>query len=207
MLPGFDVSHYQGTVDFKLAAKSEKFVFVKSTDGAENVDPFVKVNLSKATDAGLYLGAYHFYRPLEDTPAQADNFCMKVKGFKVLPALDIEPTASEKNPDESWNDFPIENRILEALQWLQLVERNLGRTPILYATRYFLDTFIGKFDALGKYPLWIAHYAPTPGPIPSPWNSWSFWQYSETGAVPGVNGNVDQDWFLGGEDDLKALYD
>jgi GH25 family lysozyme M1 (1,4-beta-N-acetylmuramidase) len=59
-------------------------------------------------------------------------------------------------------------------------------------------------DNLGA-PLWIASYTQSPR-IPAAWPSgWSFWQYSSTGSVPGISGNVDTDYFQGTRDALLAL--
>ena len=38
--------------------------------------------------------------------------------------------------------------------------------------------------------------------LPSPWTTWTFWQYSATGTVPGISGAMDLDRFDG---DLAAL--
>jgi len=39
------------------------------------------------------------------------------------------------------------------------------------------------------------------------WDAWTFWQYSETGSVPGISGSVDLDYFNGSLSDLEALTD
>jgi lysozyme len=33
--------------------------------------------------------------------------------------------------------------------------------------------------------------------IPAGWTTWAFWQYSESGSVPGIQGPVDLDVFNG----------
>jgi LysM repeat protein len=37
------------------------------------------------------------------------------------------------------------------------------------------------------------------------WDAWTFWQYSESGSVPGISGSVDLDYFNGTLSDLEAL--
>ena len=46
-----------------------------------------------------------------------------------------------------------------------------------------------------QYSLWVAQYgvdAPSDSVI---WDTWAGWQYSDTGSVPGISGNVDLDYF------------
>ena len=52
----------------------------------------------------------------------------------------------------------------------------------------------GGFDT--RSDLWVANWgvsSPAPPPI---WKSWTFWQYSASGSVPGINGSpgVDVSW-------------
>ena len=44
---------------------------------------------------------------------------------------------------------------------------------------------------LGQYPLWLARYADIPGFLPGGWRTWSFWQFTAKGRVPGIDGEVD----------------
>ena len=54
-------------------------------------------------------------------------------------------------------------------------------------------------EQLGTRVLWLADYVANPA-VPEPWQAWSCWQYSDGSVnggtpVPGVAGNVDQNWF------------
>jgi hypothetical protein len=54
--------------------------------------------------------------------------------------------------------------------------------------------------------LWHAQYTSASCPtISDYWSDWAFWQFSSTGSVPGIGGNVDTNRFNGTEDDLRAL--
>ncbi len=78
--------------------------------------------------------------------------------------------------------------------WLEAVEKATLMRPIIY-------TYPGFWDNLGTkrfadYPLWIAHYTTAEEPwVPGGWKTWTFWQYSDTGTVSGVSGNVDTNIF------------
>jgi len=61
---GFDISHYQGTVNFAGAYSSgARFVIIKATEGTTYQDPNFSSNYGGATNAGLIRGGYHFARP------------------------------------------------------------------------------------------------------------------------------------------------
>ena len=78
MLPGIDVSHWQGSIDWTAVASSGvRFAIAKSTDGREYVDATYLTNKAGAEANGIVFGAYHFARPdasADDAIAEADHF-------------------------------------------------------------------------------------------------------------------------------------
>lgn len=96
-VPGFDVSHYQGSVNMKTqAGKGAKFVIIKATEGTTYTDTGFSANYKSATSAGLIRGGYHFAHPDSSSGAAQANFFLKNGGGwsndgKTLPGmLDIE---------------------------------------------------------------------------------------------------------------------
>src|SRR5215210_3716494 len=74
-VPGIDVSHWQGTINWASAAAGKQFAFTKATEGTTYVDPTVATNTSGAQNAGLLTGVYHFAHPDTDTAAsEAQHF-------------------------------------------------------------------------------------------------------------------------------------
>jgi GH25 family lysozyme M1 (1,4-beta-N-acetylmuramidase) len=60
--------------------------------------------------------------------------------------------------------------------------------------------------ALTRFPIWIAQYTEAQSPnVPKPWKTWTFWQHSQGGKVPGISGLLDLDRFQGSLEDLKLL--
>jgi GH25 family lysozyme M1 (1,4-beta-N-acetylmuramidase) len=45
----------------------------------------------------------------------------------------------------------------------------------------------------------VAHWGVDEPTLPDPWEDWSIWQYTNEGRVPGIQGNVDLNWFKKGE--------
>ena len=41
--------------------------------------------------------------------------------------------------------------------------------------------------------------------VPPAWGYWTFWQYDDTGNIPGISGTVDVDYFSGDMANLKNL--
>jgi lysozyme len=196
-LSGIDVSHYQGNVNW-AAVKSAgvAFAVAKATEGTGTVDQYFSSNWEKIKAAGIIRGAYHFFHASQDASRQAQNFLNVVTiGQGDLPAvLDIEISDNMSG-----------SAIITGIQtWLDTVEKATGRTPIIYTNPSFWNSYMN--GAVSRYPLWVANYTTASSPrMPTGWNSWLFWQYSQTGRLSGVPGNVDMDRFNGGADDLAAF--
>lgn len=179
---GVDVSHYQGTIDWaKVAAAGKSFAFVKATEGVALVDPRCDVNIKGADESGLLVGAYHFLRPRLDAAEQAKRL-VDAAGHCTLPfALDVE-TYDGTSPAE------LRDVVAAFLA-------SLAAPCVVYTAPNFV--------AAGAIPdgvdLWIAHWGvEAPGVA-----GWRFWQYSQTGTVPGVAGRVDLDRFAGSVEALQ----
>jgi GH25 family lysozyme M1 (1,4-beta-N-acetylmuramidase) len=71
-LPGIDVSHHQGAIDWsQVAGAGTRFAFAKATEGRSYVDPTYATNKAGAALSGVVFGAYHFARP-DDTANDAN---------------------------------------------------------------------------------------------------------------------------------------
>lgn len=195
LLPGIDVSHWQGAIDWpRVADDGVAFAFIKATEGGDYVDPAFAANWAGAAQAGVMRGAYHFYRPQTDAAAQAEHFLrtVQLRAGDLPPVLDVEVT-----------DGRSASAIAAGVRtWLETVERATGRRPIVYTRAGFWNQVGGGF---GAYPLWVAHYGVASPAIPADWARWTFWQHSDTGRVAGIGGDVDLDWFTGGWEELRAL--
>ena len=208
-LPGIDVSHFQGEIDWqKVKAAGIGFAFIKATDGLTFVDPMLIANVSGCVDGGIPFGVYHFFRPALDAAKQAQFFLdttinlsaghsyTSESGISRLgapclpPALDLElgPMVTS-----------------QAAAWLDAVDEAQGREPFVYTAPAFAAQYLAFGPPIGVYPLWLAEYTDAPEPkLPTAWATWDFWQRTPNGQVDGVPNLVDLDWFHGTEEDLKA---
>lgn len=198
-LPGIDVSHHQDAIDWaQVAASGQRFVVAKATEGQTFVDPMYATNKAGAEAVGISFTAYHFARP-DDTPndamLEADHFvdvAQLVPG-NLIPALDIERTGGLSQAEVTqW-----------ILVWLGRVTERLGVRPMVYTSPNGWANRTGDTTAVadaGYTVLWVAHWGVSSPTLPAnDWSGigWTFWQYSSCGAVPGIEGCVDVDWYDG----------
>lgn len=185
---GLDVSHHNGKVDWeKVAAAGYKFVYLKLTEGKSYIDNTTYNNYIAAKNAGLRVGFYHFAHPNNDPVAEVDFFLKKLGDMKAdLPhCLDLEESKGLSKAKIT----------AFALKWMDYLQQKTGITPILYTGYSFLNNFT---NTVAKYPLWVARYSGSnrvkgfnsPGSS-TIWRSWAMFQYTDSGKVSGINGNVD----------------
>ncbi|MGZ4787934.1 MAG: glycoside hydrolase family 25 protein [Terriglobales bacterium] len=196
---GIDVSHYQGVIDWTEVAKAGvEFAFTKATDGMSGSDSMFQRNWTRAQAAGLRRGAYHFFRAQQDSERQAQCFVAMLREDRgeLPPVLDFETLTGAC----------VEQALRGAQRWMEIVEEECGRKPILYTGPAFWMTNLAGSSVFADYSLWIAHYTKVSKPnVPSAWRDWTFWQYSEQGSIPGVLGPVDLDYFAGNITELDAF--
>jgi len=197
---GMDVSSYETSIDWPTAkASGIDFAFIRVSDGLHYHDPKFATYWQGAAAAGVYRGAYQFFRPDQDPVAQADYLLSQLgphTPWDLPPAIDVEVTDGMAPED-----------VAAAVRiWIAHVEAAIGRPPIIYAGYYSWQDYVGNAN-LTAYPLWHAQYTTAPCPnIPTPWTRWTIWQYSSTGTVPKVVGEAtDLDEFDGTLDDLAAF--
>ena len=158
MVSGIDISHYNGSVDFgQLAAGAFAFVYVKASEGRFTKDPLYAANYAGLQQNQMLRGAYHFFYPQLNAQAQASNFLSVVTQLNagdLPPVLDVE-VSGEQTPSV----------IAAAMQqWLDAVQQNLGRTPMIYTAAGFWNTALGGTTSFASYPLWVAEYTGNSSP-------------------------------------------
>jgi GH25 family lysozyme M1 (1,4-beta-N-acetylmuramidase) len=194
---GIDVSSWQhpsgAKIDWKKVRDSGvRFAIVKATEGKTYTNPYFVEDRTRAREAGLVVGAYHYARPklpISTAAEQARHF-LDVAGTtrqpgNLAPVLDLED-AGELDAAElvAW-----------ARTFMAEIETRTGRTPVFYTHRSFWADVLGNPAAFAHYPLWFAIHSTrtTPGSPPGGWQNWTLWQHSQSGRVPGISADVDLD--------------
>jgi GH25 family lysozyme M1 (1,4-beta-N-acetylmuramidase) len=206
---GVDVASWQhpngAAIDWRqVRAAGHSFAYVKSTEGTSYVNPYFASDWAGIRGAGLLRGTYHYARPAWPLSTAIDQarFFVSVAGPQngagdLPPVLDLEETGGLAAADVvTW-----------ARTWLEEVRRLTGRDPMIYLGYYFWKDTLRSTTALAGYRLWLPWYtsAAAPGATPAPWGGWTFWQYTETGRVAGIVGNVDINRFCCPDSHLYAL--
>ena len=184
---GIDVSRWQGEVDFGQVAQSGvSIVYIRSSYG-NTEDQNFRTYTQNAGVNGMMTGFYHYLtaRSVSQARYQAAFFVRTIGGYTpdCLLAMDFEDL-SGLSPQEI-------NAI--SLAFLQTVEELSGLEVCIYSDAYQASRILEA--PLTSYPLWVAEYQVNTPSDEIAWASWSGWQYTDTGRVPGITGPVDLDYF------------
>ncbi len=199
---GIDVSKWQGDIDWHAARQAgTQFAFIKATEGGDHIDDKFTQNWRGAKQAGIPRGAYHFVfwcRPAEE---QADWFKRNVPADPeaLPPVLDLEWNGQSRNCPKK---VPREQAVAMAKTMLLAMEEHTGKRPIIYTDITFHDEVLK--NELDDYPFWLRSVAAEPHERYEN-RRWTFWQYTTTGRVSGISGDVDRNTFYGGEDQWRAM--
>lgn len=189
---GIDVSHHQGVIDWaKVAGDDVAFAYLKATEGGDFRDRAFARNWREARDAGIAVGAYHFFTFCRPGADQAANFLavVPVEADAPPPVVDLEFGGNCGRT----LDGATMRRELDA--FLAPVERAYGKLALLYVTPEFLDAYSKQLPARA---LWRRSILRKPDAAAS----WQVWQYHNRGRVDGIAGPVDLNVFA---DDADAF--
>ena len=189
--PGVDVSAFQGDIDWQQVKDSGiRFAMLRLgyrgyESGKLVEDEYIQQNLEKTSEVGMPIGAYFFSQAL--TIKEVDEeiaFMLKVLGDYELHmpiVLDWEI------PTETARTAKMDARTLTALQEYfckTMVEK--GFTPMVYFNWHQSNTLL-YLNELEAYPFWLALYSSR---MTYPYHV-EMWQYTASGRVPGIRGDVD----------------
>ena len=215
-LMGTDIDHDAGSVDWSaVKSTGTSWVYCKVSGGFSNTsysfqDPGFADYWPQLEQAQIARGAYCFFDLSADGKTQAQLYLQLLDAAGGMKSEDLPPCLDvEWTPSPSDTPFPADNQWQdEALAWLNYVEEQTGRIPVIYTgLRMAQNHFDSRFS---RYPLWVARYptedpiTPTKNPYPSyapqdlgPWKDWMIWQYSENGTISGIGPGQDLDVLVG----------
>lgn len=197
---GVDVSRWQGNINWTtLKAQGANFVYIKSTEGDDHIDPSFRKNWNGAAKSGLLRGAYHFFYWCSSAESQAKWFIRnvpKVKGA-LPPVIDVE----WNHDSRTCKGKPPRTKVLAKMQlFMDMLEAHYGQRPVIYtAPDFYEDNLEGAFE---NHPFWLRAVAEHPSVV-YPGRDFLFWQYSGTGLASGVNNHIDLNAFNGSAEGWK----
>ncbi len=186
---GIDVSKHNGSINWTEVKNSGvSFVIIRcgyrgSSTGAMIEDPKFRANIEGATAAGLKVGIYFFSQAVNKVEAieEASMTLALINGYKIsYPVfLDVEAAGGRADGLDKATRTEIVNTYCQTI-------RNNGYTAGIYANKNWLNEKMNT-GIFGSYRIWLAQYAAAPT-----YNGrYEMWQYSSTGRIGGISGNVD----------------
>lgn len=201
MWKGIDVSDNQGVIDWaKVKSAGVQFAILRSVRGSGKADYQFAANLVGCRAQKIPVAVYKY--TYATTTAQAQEEARQV--VTLLQSYGLQGTMA-------WWD--VENEILKTIGKAGLTACVKAAQAVIEAAGYRFGLYVGQnvykeqwldFDQFAANPLWVARYykgynvmqfADNPDQNYIPVNDRAIWgwQYTSTGRVPGISGNVDLD--------------
>ncbi|MCR5313543.1 MAG: glycosyl hydrolase family 25 [Bacteroidaceae bacterium] len=190
---GYDMSHYQGNVDWDVIAKDPLagYIYLKATESNRITDSKYDYNFRECKRVGLKVGSYHFFRGQIMPQQQFENFIsvVDVKKQDLIPLVDVEIMPRRM----SRSLF-----ISRLKSFCDMVEKAFGCKPLIYTGKNFYERYLANTVMSSEnYKYMIAAYI-VDEPILVNGDDYLIWQFTSTGRTDGVRGKVDISRFRGG---------
>lgn len=191
---GVDVSYHQGDINWeKVKNSGVKFAIIRAGSGTKEDIKF-KANIEGALNAGMEVGVYWFSNAYTVNSAKDEaQKCMEVispyKNELSFPVFfDYEEYTIKSAQDNEVN--------LSLSSVSNICETFLSKLKLNgYKCGIYTNKTVSKFyisdNLRNSYDFWIAQY----NDKCTYWGKYTMWQYSKSGKVDGINGNVDLNYY------------
>lgn len=189
---GIDVSNFQGTVDWDMVkAAGIDFAILRVGPVYGKPDDSFERNAAECERLSIPYGVYYYSyaRSVADANKEADRTLAWLGGHHPsLPVYyDLEDNYILQDPNFS------KDKLAQIAQAFCNRMEAVGFKSGIYANLNWLNNYLDS-PSLSGYDHWVAQYN---------WRcnyagSYSFWQYSNSGNVPGVNGRCDMNYCFNG---------
>ncbi len=195
---GIDVSKWQADINWKkVKAAGVKFVFIRcgytslSDKFAMYEDPYFRQNIQGAYNAGIKVGIYFFTnsKNVNEAQKEAKKTLELIKDYKHMITLPVVYDFEAFSNAYRAYGTPKEQVTKNAFAYMETIE-GAGYTPMYYGSPNFLNS---SYDVskLKDYDCWLANYTTQT----SYTGDYIYWQYSSSGQVDGIAGNVDCNFY------------
>lgn len=210
---GLDVSAHQKEIDWtQVAAAGMDFAMIRAgyrgyTRGSLNKDAYFEANMNGALANGLQVGVYFYSQALTPKEAEEEAYLLLdwIKGYPITYPVVFD--WEEVDRDNSRSQGADGNTVTAcALAFCKVIEE-AGYIPMTYGSPSKVNSGGILLEHLQDYPFWLAHYTRNTAPTSFRYN-YHIWQYTSSGRVNGIEGNVDLNlcltnwytWSKGGND-------
>lgn len=203
--PGIDVSHWQGSINWSsVKAAGIQFAYIKATEGTTYKDPTFSANYLNAYNARVIRGAYHYAQPGSSSGAIQANYFASNGGAWSADNLTLPGMLDLEGGCYGLSTAAMQSWILD---FYNTYKARTGRDVTIYTSASWWNSCTGGWSGMSaRSPLVAASWTSAADPtIPNGFPYATIWQYTSTGSVSGVSGNVDRDRFNGDSSRLLAL--
>lgn len=190
---GVDVSVFQGHIDWEqVKAAGYEFAILRigyrgyGEEGTLNADEKFEQNLENARKAGMDVGVYFFSQAVneEEAKEEADFVLEHLRGQELQMPVVYDPEHILE--DEARTDEVTGEQFTDNAETFCKAVEEAGYDAMIYSNMLW-EAYELDLEKLSDYPIWYADYEALPQ---TPYR-FCMWQYSSTGSVPGIEGNVD----------------
>jgi lysozyme len=187
-----DISHWQsdrGAIDWGEVSQAGVIgAIIKASEGTSYVDPGYVNNAKGALAAGLFVATYHFLKKGNVT-SQMGHYLSTV-----------QPNPGERLVIDYEDEKLSYGDLRDAVDYLKRAAPDCHIS--VYGSAKLRDDVraAGSQAAidLADTSLWAARYSSSqPEVATNAWPTWTGWQYSDRGSIPGIDGDVDLNSFNG----------
>ena len=187
-----DVSKYQTAIDFaKVKNAGVEYAMVRCGyrsygSGILTEDTSFNNYAAEALKNNIKIGAYFFSQAInvEEAKEEAEYVLNMIKPYQISGpvAIDVEEIFDDTYRQMHLSASQLTDVIITFCDRI----KEAGYTPMIYSN---LSSFIGniELDRLENYEKWLAYYSDEPY---FPYEM-SMWQYTDSGSIDGITGNVD----------------
>ena len=196
-IPGVDVSYYQGQIDWEqVKASGIEFAIVRlgyrgyGEEGKLVEDKLALDNIEGALAAGLKVGVYFFSQAIsvEEAREEAQFVLDRIEEYDItMPVVYDWEYISEEARTANMDRRTLTDCYIAFCEKIEAA----GYTPMPYFNTYQSRDLMNLYE-LERWPFWLALYSSR---MTFPYRI-EMWQYTDSGRVPGIEGNVDLNLFF-----------
>lgn len=185
---GVDVYEYDNINNYQtLKDTGVQVVIQKATQGLTHNDSLLQYRYEHLTQYGFKIGYYHFADNDGQSIAQAQHFISQIKGLHsdTVYFLDIEQPDPLYSTYPQWTKSSSISFTNDFINYMQSQGYKCG----VYTNQDFYYSYLS--GNIPDVPAWVANISRQPTQFPDKVS----WQYSFTGRIAGVIGDIDLDSF------------
>ena len=199
---GIDVSKWQGKIDWdQVAGDDIHFAIIRVGHGHDEnwKDTYAEENIKACERLGIPYGVYFYSTAVSDAEAkeEASKLLGAIKGHNPSIGVFIDVEDTEAYEAAGIDPYTDGSTIVKFADIMLNELIKAGYTPGIYANTDYFDNVLYPASHFYSKIRWVARYynynTDHTDNNQAPSGSWDIWQYGSTGAVKGIDGNVDLD--------------